>query len=107
MVDVWSRVYGITIKMLGSVLLVESLEKTEKTVSKFSFGELLKKKRVAMGYSARKLSAKCEVSQSYISKVEANDIVPTVKTFGRIADALRFSDAEIRFLLKVASTVEN
>ena len=86
---------------------MESLEKTEKTDKKFSFGELLKMKRLELKISARQLSAECNVSQSYISKVEADAIIPTVKTFGRIVDALGLTNLEIRYLLKLVSSVED
>ncbi len=64
-------------------------------------------KRLELKISARQLSAECNVSQSYISKVEADAIIPTVKTFGRIVDALGLTNLEIRYLLKLVSSVED
>lgn len=53
------------------------------------------------GFSARALSEKAHLSPSYISKVEANEIEPSLKAFAKIADALKLNQYEVQYLLTV------
>jgi len=51
--------------------------------------------RVEKNISARELSALSGYSSSYVSKLENGQIEPTVKAFGKIAEALRLSAMEV------------
>jgi transcriptional regulator with XRE-family HTH domain len=51
--------------------------------------------RNRQGISGRALSKKAGLSPSYVQKLEAGDIDPTVKAFSAIAEALGMSRDEI------------
>ena len=63
------------------------------------FSEVFKMFRVRGGFSARSLSLKCDLSQSYISKIESGSSPPPLNTFMRIASELNLNEDEILFLL--------
>lgn len=63
------------------------------------FGQALKLFRLRGGFSARSLSLKCELSQSYISKIESGSSPPPLNTFMTIASELKLNEDEILFLL--------
>jgi transcriptional regulator with XRE-family HTH domain len=65
------------------------------------FSDLMRLLREDRNLSARKLSALAGVSQSYVSKMERGEFVPTVDTFARLMEALGCNDAEISFLIRV------
>ena len=50
--------------------------------------------------SARELSIKANVSQSYISKLENNSMVPTVTVFARLVSVLQLTSFEINYIIK-------
>ena len=54
-----------------------------------TFGELLRAKRLAKGYSLRKFASLIDVSPTYLSQVEQGHIdPPTAERVGRIAELL-------------------
>ncbi len=55
-----------------------------------SFGQVLREKRVAKGYSLRKFAELVDVSPTYLSQVEQDkvDSPPTVERLNRMADVL-------------------
>lgn len=58
-------------------------------------GDLIRMVRERQKMSARALSAKANLSPSYVGKVESGEIEPSLKAFGRIALALHLSRQEI------------
>lgn len=60
----------------------------------------VKFKRTQRKMSARKLSTLCELSPSYINKVEKGEIEPSFRIFCKIAEVLEMSDVEILFLVR-------
>jgi transcriptional regulator with XRE-family HTH domain len=60
-----------------------------------SIGDLIARARKKQNISARSLSALAGLSPSYVGKVEAGEIEPSLKAFGRIALALRLTPQEI------------
>ncbi len=64
------------------------------------FSQLMTKLRVRSGKSARALSIAAGKSQSYVSKMERGEFVPTVDTFARLVHELDCSDAEVLFLIR-------
>lgn len=81
---------------LGSALVVDR----SLSDSLFSLPELLKSLRVKRGMTARELSLKAGLSQSYVSKVESGSLSPTLDAFARIVQQLGCSDLEILFIVK-------
>jgi len=65
-------------------------------------GDLLKQKRESLGISARGLSVQVGMSPSYVSKVEAGELDPTLHCFARMASALKMNHYEIAACLAVA-----
>lgn len=63
------------------------------------FHAVLKMLRVDKGLSARALSLACDLSPSYISKLESGTNKPTIDTFIKIARELTLNETEILFLL--------
>lgn len=62
-------------------------------------GEAIKAYREARGLSARALSLESGLSESYVGKVEAEAIDPSVSSFARIAKTLRMKPMEIYTIL--------
>jgi transcriptional regulator with XRE-family HTH domain len=58
-------------------------------------GDLIRMARERQKMSARALSAKANLSPSYVGKVESGEIEPSLKAFARIALALHLSRQEI------------
>jgi transcriptional regulator with XRE-family HTH domain len=56
--------------------------------------DLVRLKRTQMGLSARALSAAANQSDSYVSKLEAGKVEPSLKTFARLAKVLKFTPRE-------------
>lgn len=50
------------------------------------------------GWSARTTSLKAGLSESYVSKVITHEIAPSLRAFGKIAQALEMSPHEVWFL---------
>jgi len=57
---------------------------------KKSFGQILREKRIAKGYSLRKFAELVELSPTYLSQVEQDKVEspPTVERLNRMADVL-------------------
>jgi transcriptional regulator with XRE-family HTH domain len=55
-----------------------------------SFGQILREKRIAKGYSLRRFAELVEVSPTYLSQVEQGKVEspPTVERLNRMADVL-------------------
>lgn len=53
--------------------------------------------RTRKGFSARALSLAAGLSPSYVGKLEAGDIEPSVRAFARIAQVLELNRQEIYF----------
>lgn len=63
-------------------------------------GDFIRSKREGHGISRRALSIAAGLSGSYISKVEAGEIEPSFRAVAKIARELRFTSAEIVFLVQ-------
>lgn len=60
-------------------------------------GEAMRIARVRAGLSARELSARAGLSPSYVTKLEAGELEPSLHAFAKIAKAARLTQAEIYF----------
>lgn len=60
-----------------------------------SVGALIRRCRERQKISGRTLSASAGLSPSYISKVEAGEIEPSLRAFSKIALVLRMTQQEI------------
>lgn len=60
-----------------------------------SAAELIRRKRMEKDLSARSLSLAAHVSPSYVRKVEAGEIEPSLRQFARLARALGMNRYEI------------
>lgn len=58
---------------------------------------LLRQARESKGLSARALSLEAGLSPSYVGKVEAGEIEPSLRTFAAIAVALELNPYEVFF----------
>lgn len=56
--------------------------------------------------SARELSLKAGLSESYVGKLEGGRIDPSLRAFGRLAMALGLTRAEVHFLVMEAGRVD-
>lgn len=61
-----------------------------------TFGQILREKRIAKGYSLRKFAELVDVSPTYLSQVEQDKVVtpPTVERLNRMAEVLGESSDE-------------
>lgn len=66
-----------------------------------SVGQLVRAAREAAGLSKRQLSLAAGLSESYVGKVEAGHLNPTIGAFARIAESLNLNDREIVLIVKV------
>lgn len=57
--------------------------------------ELIRYARLRKGLSARALSLQAGLSPSYTGKLEAGEIEPSLRAFGRLVIALDLSEAEV------------
>jgi transcriptional regulator with XRE-family HTH domain len=71
--------------------------------SDMSFHEFFRLMRTSRGVSARDLSLRCDLSASYISKMEAGTTTPPVNTFMKLVRELGITDAEMLFMLGLCS----
>lgn len=60
-------------------------------------GELVAHARRRVGLSARQLSAQAGLSASYVTKLEAGELEPSLHSFARIAMATKMTQAEVFF----------
>lgn len=54
-------------------------------------------------FSARQLSELAELSPSYVGKLEAGEVQPSLKAFCQLVRALNCTDYEIVFLIRLMS----
>lgn len=66
-----------------------------------TFCDAMKFARERRGLSARSLSKASDLSDSYMSKVEAGQIKPNLDAFARIVRVLELNDLETLFLLRM------
>lgn len=71
--------------------------------TKVSLADAVRHLRQREGLSARSLSLKAHLSPSYVGKLEAGEIEPSVKAFGRIALALGMNPQEIYYCVVLES----
>lgn len=69
-----------------------------------SIGEEIKKNRNAKGFTQDELAEKIGISRNYISDLENNRYVPSVKTLIKIAVVLQM---DLNFLLKMSEIQDN
>lgn len=69
-------------------------------ISHLDLPTMLKHLRKRRNLSARDLSLKSGLSSSYVSKVEAGNIKPTIEAFARMIDHLGVTDQEIVFIIR-------
>lgn len=62
-------------------------------------GWALRQHRVEHGLSAREVSLRAGLSESYLGKVEAGRIDPSLHCFGKISQVLHLSPHEVYFLV--------
>ena len=62
-----------------------------------SLGDIIKSARERRGLSARALSVQAGLSPSYVSKLEAGEIEPSVRAFARLAYQLQMNPLEVYF----------
>ena len=62
-------------------------------------GQAIELLRIPTGMSARALSLRSGLSESYIGKVEKGQMEPSLKAFARVARALGLSPREINILV--------
>ena len=69
-----------------------------------SIGEEIKKNRNAKGFTQDELAEKIGISRNYISDLENNRYVPSVKTLSKIAVVLQM---DLNFLLEMSEIQDN
>lgn len=62
-----------------------------------STGDAVRVARIRHGLSARELSSRAGLSASYVTKLEASEIEPSLRAFAKIALAAGMTQAEIYF----------
>lgn len=67
------------------------------TDERLKLGDAIRFLRLKRGISARSLSLSAGLSSSYVGKLEAGEIEPSVRAFGSIALALSMTSAEVMF----------
>lgn len=65
-------------------------------------GWALRQRREERGLSARELSIRAGLSESYVGKLESGQIDPSLRCFARIAMALDLTPQEIAFVVRQA-----
>lgn len=70
----------------------------------FGVGDVIRLMRARANISARHLSNIAGLSPSYVSKVEAGEIDPSLRAFSRLAAALRMNSQEVWFCIQVSFT---
>lgn len=61
-------------------------------------------KRESFGLSRRELGRRANLSEGYVSALEAGNINPSFSAFSRLACALRFTPSEIFFLVQTEAS---
>jgi len=92
----------IQIATFGFVVLVEQhLYHQLAKEAEISLAEYFKWLRKRSGLSARALSQKSGLSPSYVSKLEAGDIMPSADAWAKLVTTLECSEAEVMLLIGV------
>lgn len=65
--------------------------------------DLIRVCRMRAGLSARQLSALADLSPSYITKLEARELEPSLRSFARIVLALRLTPLEVLFCVSLSA----
>jgi len=66
-------------------------------------GNAIRFKRIEENKSAAQVSRDIGKSPSYVAKVEAGTIAPSVQAFARIAVVLNFTDTEIALMVRISA----
>lgn len=61
----------------------------------YRFGQSVRRLREEVGYSQEKLAERANLSRSYIGEVERGEVVPSLLTLGKIAEALELRLSEL------------
>ena len=69
-----------------------------------SIGELIRRRRLALGLSQRELARLAGVSQSLIARIETGSVNPRYETLRRILDALEEAGRKARRAISIASS---
>lgn len=69
-------------------------------------GAAIRHARQGFGWSARDLSLKAGLSESYVGKLEGGRLDPSLRAFGKIAQALGLNCAEVYVLVMQAARSE-
>lgn len=67
-----------------------------------SLAEVLQRFREHRGMSKRSLSQAADLSPSYVGKLEAGEIEPSLRAFLQIVHALKLTQAEMTFCIRCA-----
>lgn len=62
---------------------------------------LLRQARQRNDMSARAVSQAAGLSPSYVNKIEAGEIEPSLKAFGKLAHVLGLTNTEITFIVRL------
>lgn len=62
-------------------------------------GQLLRSARERRGMSARAVSIEAKLSPSYVNKLEAGDLDPSLRAFARLARVLQLTTMEILYVV--------
>lgn len=65
-----------------------------------SFGDFVKFKRIYKKLSNLELAKMINVSDSYVYKLERNEMIPSLKIFADICRVLEFSNTEIVWIIR-------
>lgn len=72
-------------------------------MSDLSFGQFIKHKREQADQTARHVALEAGLSASYVSKVEADQMKPSLKAFAALVEVLDCTNLEIVFLVRLAN----
>lgn len=64
-------------------------------------------KRESFGLSRRELGRRADLSEGYVSALEAGNLNPSFAAFSRLAKALRFTPSEIFFLVQTEASTSD
>ena len=88
-----------------SLSMMQSGEKNE--WKKMAPAWAIKSKRQKSRLSARKLSEAAGLSASYVSKVEAGEIEPSMRAFASIANVLEMNKEEVFAVVKILGSMND
>ena len=64
-------------------------------------------KRESYGLSRRELGRRANLSEGYVSALEAGNLNPSFAAFSRLAKALRFTPSEVYYLVQAAGSTDD